>query len=32
MLGDERMLAQALTNVVKNAAEAVERQIEEGGM
>jgi two-component system, NtrC family, nitrogen regulation sensor histidine kinase NtrY len=31
MLGDERMLAQALTNVVKNAAEAVERQIEEGG-
>ena len=30
MLGDERMLAQALTNVVKNAAEAVERQIEEG--
>ncbi|HEX5008247.1 MAG TPA: ATP-binding protein, partial [Hyphomonadaceae bacterium] len=32
MLGDERMLAQALTNVVKNAAEAVERQIEEGGV
>jgi len=31
MLGDERMLAQALTNVVKNAAEAVERQIEAGG-
>ena len=31
MLGDERMLAQALTNVVKNASEAVERQIEEGG-
>jgi two-component system, NtrC family, nitrogen regulation sensor histidine kinase NtrY len=32
MLGDERMLAQALTNVVKNASEAVERQIEEGGV
>ncbi|MDP3739952.1 MAG: PAS domain-containing sensor histidine kinase [Hyphomonadaceae bacterium] len=31
MLGDERMLAQAVTNVVKNASEAVERQIEEGG-
>jgi two-component system nitrogen regulation sensor histidine kinase NtrY len=31
MLGDERMLAQALTNVVKNASEAVERQIEAGG-
>jgi two-component system nitrogen regulation sensor histidine kinase NtrY len=30
MMGDERMLAQALTNVVKNAAEAVERQIEAG--
>ena len=30
MLGDERMLAQALTNIVKNAAEAVERQIEGG--
>ncbi len=27
-LGDERMLAQALTNIVKNAAEAVERHIE----
>ena len=32
MLGDERMLAQAVTNVVKNASEAVERQIEEGGV
>lgn len=30
-LGDERMLAQALTNIVKNAAEAVERQIEATG-
>jgi two-component system nitrogen regulation sensor histidine kinase NtrY len=30
MMGDERMLAQAITNVVKNAAEAVERQIEAG--
>ena len=30
VLGDERMLAQALTNIVKNAAEAVERKIEEG--
>jgi two-component system, NtrC family, nitrogen regulation sensor histidine kinase NtrY len=30
MNGDERLLAQALTNVVKNAAEAVERQIEAG--
>ena len=30
-LGDERMLAQALTNIVKNAAEAVERQIETTG-
>ncbi len=30
--GDERMLAQALTNVVKNAAEAVERQIETGAI
>ena len=29
--GDERMLAQAVTNVVKNASEAVERQIEGGG-
>lgn len=29
-LGDERMLAQALTNVVKNAAEAVERAIHAG--
>ncbi|MDZ4760568.1 MAG: ATP-binding protein [Alphaproteobacteria bacterium] len=28
MRGDERMLAQALTNVVKNAAEAVERTLE----
>jgi two-component system nitrogen regulation sensor histidine kinase NtrY len=28
--GDERMLAQALTNLVKNAAEAVERHIESG--
>ncbi len=32
VLGDERMLAQALTNIVKNAAEAVERQIEAGGL
>lgn len=32
VLGDERMLAQALTNIVKNAAEAVERQIEGGGV
>ncbi len=32
VLGDERMLAQALTNIVKNAAEAVERKIEEGGV
>jgi len=30
VLGDERMLAQALTNIVKNAAEAVDRQIEAG--
>ncbi len=30
MHGDERMLAQALTNVVKNAAEAVERSIDAG--
>ncbi len=30
MMGDERMLAQALTNIVKNAAEAVERKIEGG--
>jgi len=30
MRGDERMLAQALTNVVKNAAEAVERNLEAG--
>jgi two-component system nitrogen regulation sensor histidine kinase NtrY len=30
MNGDERLLAQALTNVVKNASEAVERQIEAG--
>jgi two-component system nitrogen regulation sensor histidine kinase NtrY len=29
-LGDERMLAQALTNVVKNSAEAVERAINAG--
>jgi two-component system nitrogen regulation sensor histidine kinase NtrY len=29
--GDERMLAQAVTNVVKNASEAVERQLEAGG-
>jgi two-component system nitrogen regulation sensor histidine kinase NtrY len=28
--GDERMLAQALTNIVKNAAEAVQRHVEEG--
>ncbi|RYZ11280.1 MAG: PAS domain-containing sensor histidine kinase [Alphaproteobacteria bacterium] len=28
--GDERMLAQALTNVVKNASEAVERHLESG--
>ncbi len=32
MLGDERMLAQALTNIVKNAAEAVERQLEDGNV
>ncbi|OYW43176.1 MAG: hypothetical protein B7Z38_02460 [Rhodobacterales bacterium 12-64-8] len=30
ILGDERMLAQALTNVVKNSAEAVERALEAG--
>jgi two-component system nitrogen regulation sensor histidine kinase NtrY len=30
MRGDERMLAQALTNVCKNAAEAVERALEAG--
>ena len=30
-LGDERMLAQALTNIVKNAAEAVDRHIEASG-
>jgi two-component system nitrogen regulation sensor histidine kinase NtrY len=30
MNGDERMLAQALTNLVKNASEAVERQVESG--
>jgi two-component system nitrogen regulation sensor histidine kinase NtrY len=30
ILGDERMLAQAVTNIVKNAAEAVERQLESG--
>jgi two-component system, NtrC family, nitrogen regulation sensor histidine kinase NtrY len=30
ILGDARMLAQAVTNVVKNAAEAVERQLEGG--
>jgi len=30
LLGDERMLAQALTNVVKNSAEAVERALEAG--
>ncbi|HEV7693163.1 MAG TPA: ATP-binding protein, partial [Hyphomonadaceae bacterium] len=30
MNGDERLLAQALTNIVKNAAEAVERQVEAG--
>jgi two-component system nitrogen regulation sensor histidine kinase NtrY len=30
MLGDERMLAQSLTNVVKNAAEAVERAVQDG--
>lgn len=29
-LGDERMLAQALTNIVKNAAEAVERALDAG--
>ncbi len=28
--GDERMLAQALTNIVKNASEAVERHLESG--
>lgn len=32
ILGDERMLAQAVTNVVKNAAEAVERQLESGAV
>lgn len=31
MLGDERLLAQALTNVVKNAAESVERSAVSGG-
>lgn len=31
-LGDERMLAQAVTNIVKNAAEAVERELEGGGV
>ncbi len=31
ILGDERMLAQAVTNVVKNAAEAVERELQSGG-
>jgi two-component system nitrogen regulation sensor histidine kinase NtrY len=31
-MGDERMLAQALTNIVKNAAEAVDRQIEATGV
>lgn len=30
--GDERLLAQALTNVVKNAAEAVERHMSAGGV
>jgi two-component system nitrogen regulation sensor histidine kinase NtrY len=30
MQGDERMLAQSLTNVVKNAAEAVERAVQAG--
>lgn len=30
LLGDERMLAQALTNIVKNAAEAVDRALEAG--
>lgn len=30
--GDERMLAQALTNVVKNASEAVERHLESGAI
>ncbi len=32
LLGDERMLAQALTNLVKNAAEAVDRQLETGAI
>lgn len=32
MRGDERMLAQAMTNVAKNAAEAVERSIEAGAI
>ena len=32
MRGDERMLAQAMTNVAKNAAEAVERALEVGEM
>jgi two-component system nitrogen regulation sensor histidine kinase NtrY len=32
MHGDERMLAQAFTNLLKNAAEAVERNIEAGGV
>ena len=32
MRGDERMLAQAMTNVAKNAAEAVERALEVGDM
>ncbi len=31
-VGDERMLAQAVTNIVKNAAEAVERELEAGGV
>lgn len=31
-MGDERMLAQAVTNIVKNAAEAVERELEGGRM
>ncbi|MEZ5939150.1 MAG: PAS domain-containing sensor histidine kinase [Hyphomonadaceae bacterium] len=30
VLGDERMLAQAMTNILKNAAEAIERNVEEG--
>jgi len=31
VLGDERLLSQALTNVLKNAGEAVQRKMEDGG-